>query len=150
MRKLAIIIIFFLLNSKYLKAQFKITSPVKWSYAATKAKNGGAIVYLKATIGNGWHIYAQSGGTKTLQTSFVFYRGKDYLIIGKTLEPKPLVKFEKVLKTDVSYFEKSVVFHQKIKLRLTQVKVKGKLEFTVCNTKECRPAEEIEFSIPVI
>jgi len=131
------------------KAQFKITSPVKWSYAASTAKNSEAVVYLKATIENGWHIYAQNGAPKPLETSFIFAKDRNYVIVGSTKEPKAAVKFEKALKSNVSYFEKSVVFQQKVKLINNKAVVKGKLEFTVCNAKECRPAEEIEFSIPV-
>ena len=131
------------------KAQFKITSPVKWSYAASTAKNSEAVVYLKATIEHGWHIYAQNGTPKPLETSFIFAKDRNYVIVDSTKEPKAAVKFEKALKSNVSYFEKSVVFQQKVKLINNKAVVKGKLEFTVCNAKECRPAEEIEFSIPV-
>lgn len=143
------LILVFLIITSVSKAQFKITSPVKWSYAASKVQNSEAVVYLKATIEHGWHIYAQNDTPKPLETSFIFAKAKDYVIVGSTIEPKPAVKFEKALKSNVSYFEKSVVFQQKIKLSNNKAIVKGKLEFTVCNAKECRPAEEIEFSIPV-
>jgi len=143
------LIIVFLIITSVSKAQFKITSPVKWSYAASKAKNSEVVVYLKATIENGWHIYAQNGGPKSLETSFIFAKAKNYTIVGSTVEPKPAVKFEQALKSNVTYFEKSVVFQQKVKLTNNKAIVKGKLEFTVCNAKECRPAEEIAFSIPV-
>ncbi len=57
MQKLKIISILLLISGT-MQAQFKITSPVKWSYAATKAKNTEAVIYLKATVEDGWHIYA--------------------------------------------------------------------------------------------
>ena len=143
------LVFIFLIISVVSKAQFKITSPVKWSYKSTRKANNEAVLFLKATIEDGWHIYAQDGGVKALQTSFIFTDVKNYVLIGRTISSKALVKYEKVLKTNVNYFEKSVIFQQKIKLKSHQVKVKGKLEFTVCNAKECRPAEEVEFSIPV-
>ncbi|KQS35286.1 protein-disulfide reductase DsbD domain-containing protein [Pedobacter sp. Leaf194] len=138
-----------LLIASVSKAQFKITTPVKWSYKAVKSANNEAVLFLKGTIEDGWHIYAQDGGIKSLQTSFAFSNAKNYALIGRTTAPKSLTKYEKVLKANVSYYEKSVIFQQKIKINAAQVKVKGKLEFTVCNATECRPAEEVEFSIPI-
>lgn len=38
----------------------QILNPVKWSYAAKRINSKEAIVYLKATIDNGWHIYSQN------------------------------------------------------------------------------------------
>ena len=50
---------------------------------------------------------------------------------------------------NVSYFEKAVIFQQKIKLNKAATTAKGKVEFMVCNDRQCLPPEEIEFSIPV-
>jgi len=40
-----------------LKAQ--ILTPVKWSYAAKETGKNEAVVFLKATIDDGWRIYSQ-------------------------------------------------------------------------------------------
>ena len=40
------------------KAQ--IEAPVKWSYAAKRLSNTEAVVFLRATIQDGWHIYSVS------------------------------------------------------------------------------------------
>jgi len=50
---------------------------------------------------------------------------------------------------DVSYFEKSVVFQQKIKLNAAQVTVKGQLEYMTCNDKQCLPPEDLDFEVVV-
>ena len=103
---------------------------------------------LKATIDNGWHIYSQSsaGG---LKTSFAFKPSKEYTLVGKTMEPKPVSKYEPALKTSVGYFENTVVFQQKIKLRSPGAKnVTGKLEYMACKT-QCLPPEEVAFTIPI-
>ena len=109
----------------------QIEAPVKWSYAAKKINSREAVVFLKATIEKGWHIYGlnvKDGGP--IKTSFTFAPSKDYSIIGKPSEPAPLTKYEKVFSMNVSYFEKSVVFQQKIKLRSPKASVvKGKLEY---------------------
>jgi DsbC/DsbD-like thiol-disulfide interchange protein len=129
------------------KAQ--VQTPVKWSYAAKRINATEAVVMLKATIDNGWHIYSQNGNSSGLKTTFEFKPSKEYSMVGKVLEPKPIIKYEPAIKTSVSYFENSVVFQQKIKLRSANAKtVTGKLEYMACKT-QCLPPEEVEFTIPI-
>ncbi|MFD2285084.1 sugar transporter [Pedobacter petrophilus] len=128
----------------------QIEKPVTWSYAAKKVSKTEAVLYLKATIEDRWHIYSQNvkdGGP--VKTTFTFSPSKDFALVGKTVEPKAIVKYEDTFKMNVSYFEKSVIFQQKIKLNKATSTVKGKVEFMVCNDRQCLPPEEIEFSIPV-
>ncbi len=131
-------------------ASSQILKPVKWSYAAKKTSKTEATLYLKATITDGWHIYSQNmtdGGP--VKTSFSFISSPAYKVNGKTTEPKAITKFEKSFDMNVSYFEKSVIFQQKIKLTGAKALVKGTLEFMVCDDQQCLPPETVEFSIPV-
>ena len=133
-----------------LSASSQILKPVKWSYAAKKTSKTEAILYLKATIEDSWHIYSQNmadGGP--VKTTFTFTPAKAYKLNGKTIEPKAITKFEKSFEMNVSYFEKSVIFQQKIKLTGAKALVKGTLEFMVCDDHQCLPPETVEFSIPV-
>ena len=128
----------------------QIEKPVTWSYAAKKVSSTEAVLYIKATIDDKWHIYSQNmqdGGP--IKTSFTFSPSKDFSLIGKTIEPKAIKKYESTFKMNVSYFENAVVFQQKIKLNKSATSVKGKVEFMVCNDKQCLPPDEVEFSIPV-
>lgn len=137
-----------LLSATCLHAQ--ILTPVKWSYGAKKLKNGEAVVFMKATIDEGWHLYSQTvkdGGP--VKTTFTFPPSKEYTLIGKTIEPTPITRNEKVFNMDVSFFENSVIFQQKVKLKAGKATVKGKLEYMTCNDKQCLPPEDIDFSIPV-
>ena len=132
-------------------AQAQIESPVKWAYAAKKINSTEAVVFLRATIQDGWHIYSQNvkdGGP--IKTSFTFTPSKEFTLIGKTTEPTPLTKYEKAFTMNVSYFEKSVTFQQKIKLKSPHASVvKGKLEYMTCNDMKCLPPEDLDFSIPL-
>ena len=132
-------------------AKAQIEAPVKWSYAAKKVSNTEAVVFLKATINDGWHIYSlnvKDGGP--IKTSFKFTASKEYSAIGVPAEPTPVTKFEKAFNMNVSYFEKSVVFQQKIKLKSAKASVvKGQLEYMTCNDKKCLPPEDLDFSIPL-
>nr|WP_068890734.1 protein-disulfide reductase DsbD domain-containing protein [Pedobacter panaciterrae] len=155
-------IIFFLsIISLSLKAQIQKT--VAWSYAAKQTSKTEAIVYLKATIDNGWHIYSSNqkeGGP--VKTSFKFSLSNDYTLVGMLTEPKPVTRYEDVFEMDISYFEKSVIFQQRIKLKKilnkfmgdtgtspVQALVKGSVEFMACTDKQCLPAETVTFSIPI-
>ena len=131
-------------------ANAQILAPVKWSYAAKKLNDKEAVIFIKATVDNGWHIYSQyvkDGGP--IATSFKFTPSKAYHIVGKTIEPTPATKFETAFKMNVSYFEKEVVFQQKIKLNAGATTVKGKLEYMVCNNKQCLPPEDVDFTVAV-
>ena len=50
---------------------------------------------------------------------------------------------------DVHYFEKSVVFQQKIRVNKKGFVLKGKLNFMVCNDQKCLPPEDVTFAIPI-
>ena len=134
-----------------LGAKAQVESHVRWSYAAKKISATEAVVFIKATIDQGWHIYSQTvkdGGP--VKTEFTYTPSKEYALVGKTIEPKPITKYEKVFSMNVGYFENSVVFQQKIKLKSAKAAaVKGKLEFMTCNDSKCLPPDEVEFSIPL-
>ena len=133
------------------QAHAQILAPVHWSYAAKRTSPTEAVVLLKATIDAGWHIYSQNvkdGGP--VKTTITFDPSKAYSLVGKPAEPTPITRLEKTFNMNVSYFEKSVVFQQKVKLAgKGATTVAGKLEFMVCNDEKCLPPDEITFSIPV-
>jgi len=132
-------------------AHAQILTPVHWSYAAKKTGANEATVLIRATMDDGWHIYSQyvkEGGP--VKTSFTFPASKIYTVVGKTIEPTPITKFEKAFGIDVSYFEKTVTFQQKIKLKsATGATVKGQLEYMTCNDQKCLPPETVAFSVDI-
>ena len=131
------------------KAQ--IETPIKWSYAAKKTSPTEAVVFFKATIQDGWHIYSlnvKDGGP--IRTAFTLADSKDYKPAGKPTEPKPISKYDSNFKMALTYFEKEVVFQQKVKLVSANVtEVKGKLEYMSCNDHKCLPPDDINFTIPL-
>jgi len=132
-----------------ISAKAQIESHVRWSYASKRISATEAVLLIKATIDKNWHIYSQHvkpGGP--LKTAFTFTPSKGYALVGKTTEPAPITKYEKVFKMNVGYFENSVVFQQKVKLKAGASVITGNLEFLAC-ADHCLPPEEIPFSIPV-
>jgi hypothetical protein len=43
-----------------LKGSAQILKPVKWSYGAKKISATEAVVFIKANIDGGWHLYSQT------------------------------------------------------------------------------------------
>ncbi len=128
----------------------QILEPVKWQFGAKKLNDNEAVVFMKATIDNGWHIYSQhveEGGP--IKTSFTFSPSKDYALVGKPAEPKPKTKHEDVFGMDVAYFDKEVVFQQKVKLNKGSTTVKGSVEFMACDATQCLPPDEVEFTVAI-
>jgi hypothetical protein len=128
----------------------QILTPVKWSYAAKKIDKDQAVVFIKATIDKGWHIYSQhlaDGGP--IKTTLKFAENNDYTLVGNASEPKSVSKYEKSFSMNVQYFERLVIFQQKIKLKAGQATVNGTVNYMVCNSQQCLPPEDVEFTIPV-
>jgi DsbC/DsbD-like thiol-disulfide interchange protein len=132
-------------------AYAQIETPVKWSYAAKRLSNNEAVILLRATIQDGWHIYSLNvGDGGPIKTSFKFAPSQEYTLTGKTAEPTPIKKYEDAFKMNVTYFEKTVTFQQKIKLKSAKAtSVKGQLEYMTCNDKKCLPPEDVDFTIPL-
>lgn len=147
MKKLILTALSFILSTA---AFSQILTPVKWSYAAKKIDSEQAIIFIKATIDKGWHIYSQhlaDGGP--IKTSLKFEKNDNYIVVGNTTEPKPVSKYEKSFSMNVQYFEQSVIFQQKVKLKSGQASVNGTINFMACNDKQCLPPDDVEFNIPV-
>lgn len=148
MKKLLLLVSLFMLTCS---AFAQIETPVKWAYAAKRVSPTEAVVFIKASIDKGWHIYSQhlkEGGP--VATEFAFAPSKEYTLVGKTAEGTPITKYESVFKMNVSYFENDVVFQQRVKLKgAGAAVVKGKLTYMTCNDHKCLPPDDVDFSIPV-
>lgn len=129
----------------------QIVNPVKWAYAAKKSGPDEVTVFLKATMDSGWHIYSQhvkDGGP--IKTSFTFAKSKDYTPVGPTVEPKAATHYDKNFKMEVGFFDREVIFQQKIKLKSAKVAaVTGTLAYMTCNELKCRQPEDVNFNIPL-
>lgn len=125
-------------------------APVHWSYAAKKLNAKEAVVFIKATIDEGWHIYSQKmAGGGPVKTSFNFNPSSSYGLTGTTVEPKPLTRYEDSFNMDVSFFENVVIFQQKIALKKQSAAVTGTLTYMTCNDEKCLPPETVNFEIPI-
>lgn len=150
MKKLSLLIVAVLVTVTAAFAQ--IHNPVKWTVASKKINSKEAVVFIKATIQNGWHIYGQNvpdGGP--VPTSFKYATSKEFSLNGATVPTvKPKSKYEEVFKMNVPYFSQEIVFQQKIKLTGSKsTTVNGTVEFMACDKNQCLPPDEYSFSVTV-
>ncbi|AIM39229.1 protein-disulfide reductase DsbD domain-containing protein [Sphingobacterium sp. SG20118] len=143
---LIIAVLFFAISG----AVAQIHDPVKFTVASKKLNSKEAVIFIKATIQDGWHIYSQNVGENgPIPTSFTFPASKEYTLNGKTAEPKPATKYEEVFKMNVGYFAKEVVFQQKVKLTNGTATVKGSVEYQACDKSQCLPPTDYAFTVTI-
>lgn len=127
---------------------------LKWSFSQKKISANEFELMFKATMEPGWHAYSQTEPEDgPLPTLIEFEKSKDYQLLGKTMEPKPIEKPEPVFGPDIviRYYENSVVFKQRIKaLTNKPFTVKGFVDGMTCNETQCQkfsPPPEFSFKI---
>lgn len=124
--------------------------PIKWTFEAKRTSGTEATVFFKASIGRGWHLYSLAlAGGGPVKTTFTFGDSESFVLTGKVVEPKPIIKYDKYFDMNVGYFETEVVFQQEIKLNARGAVVNGTIRFMVCSEQVCLPPQTIEFSITV-
>lgn len=148
MIRFALLIVLSVFSFSLLFAQ--IQNPVKWSFSSKKISDSESEIILKAKIEKKWHLYSLNAGEGPVSTSFTFEKNKNYELVGKVAEGKPVEHFDENFSATVRYFELQAAFKQKVKVKSDKkVKVKGSLEFMVCDDHQCLPPETIEFEVEV-
>ena len=146
-------ILFFILSICSVQLMMAQSSKqVQWAYTAKKVDNKTFEVHMTATISGDYHLYAQdAGGEGPIPTSFTFSKNPLLTLDGKVKEVGNQVKkFESAWSHDVKYYEKNVDFVQLVKLKgNAKTSLAGKVEFMVCNEKQCLPPSEVEIKVNI-
>jgi len=125
---------------------------VQWNYEAKKIADKTYEVHMTATISGDYHLYAQdAGGDGPVATSFSFVKTPLILLDGNVKETgKVIKKFESAWSHDVKYYEKTVDFIQTVKIKgNAKTNLSGKVEFMVCNDRQCLPPSTVDIKITV-
>ena len=133
-----------LLMSAAVSAQ--MVNPVKFTSSFNKLSNTAAEIVFSGTIEPGWHVYS-TDVPEDGPTAATFNVDK---LEGVTLDG-PLKAVGNVIRQhddmfdmDVSYFEKSAKFVQKLKLSGGKYAVEGYLQYGACNDQTCTPPKNVE------
>ena len=125
---------------------------VNWVYSAKKVADKTYEIHMTATIGGDYHLYAQdAGGDGPIPTTFSFTKSPLLAFDGAVKEKGQIVKkFESAWNHNVNYYEKTVDFVQVVKLKSNvKTTLAGKVEFMVCNDKECLPPADVDIKVNI-
>ncbi len=118
----------------------QLEEPVKWKFASTKITDCEYELQFTGTIDKHWHVYSLTlpGDDGPMPAQLSFKKNNDFELIGKPTEGTPIQSYDTVFKMKVAYFEKSVVFKQKIRLKANkEITIKGNIEYQVCIEEKC-------------
>ena len=128
----------------------QIYEPVKWSFELKNTGKTTADVIIKATIEDGWHLYGMDipkDGPRP--TKIVFEDIQNAKPEGKI---QGLSKLKEVYDPNfdmkLSWYANDAVFVQKISFAdAAKVRLKGYVEFMVCNDESCLPPTQEYFDL---
>lgn len=151
LRKLPLLIgLIGLLSFNKESAQAQILEPVDWEVSKANLETPGEyVIIFKATIDEGWKIYANDIADGGPVRTDILVDEKDGVQpldgveqLGRVKGPK----FDEFFDMDLKWYEKRAVFRQKIMVTADEATVSGYLEYMTCDATQCLPPTEVPFS----
>lgn len=126
----------------------QIMEPVKWK-ASIQEKNNEKEILFRATIEDGWHLYATdipSGGP--ISTSFTFDELVNASLNGDIKPAKrPHEEYSSLFDMKLGWYTSQIEFRQPIKIeKSNNFKITGYITYQACNDVTCLPPTKFEFS----
>ena len=124
---------------------------VKWDFSVVQ-EGCDATIIAKLKIIDHWHINALSLPEDNfgIPTTFKINKSKNYKLVGRTTEPKPVEEYDKVSKENLRYHAGSIVLKQKIKVTSkTDFDLKLDFGFQPCDSIKCLFPFEESFTVRV-
>lgn len=149
LKKITLSLLLVIVSFSFLHSQ---DNPVHFKLSTKKISDCEYDLIFNASIDDTWHMYSQNklSDDGPNPTVFKFNKNKDYELVGKTKESKPVEEYDKVFETKVLYFKHNATFTQRVKL-LTDKKlaISGKYEFQACTEEKCifPPADDFSFDV---
>jgi thiol:disulfide interchange protein len=127
----------------------QILKPVHWTYSTTRFSAESGEIIFNAAIDKGWHLYSQFiPANGPVATSFSFDKNNNFQPEGKISESKSEEVQDPNFGMKINFFSGKAVFKQKVKVSASGAfKISGKIEFMVCDDKQCLPPEELPFTV---
>jgi len=127
----------------------QMVEPVKWDTEVKKIDDLTYDLVMNANIEEGWHLYTQNipdGGP--IPTTFTFENdANDFELVGVVTEGVSHSSFDKIFEMELSYFDLSATFTQRVKLLNKDISsIKGLVDFQSCDDEKCIfESSEFEF-----
>ena len=134
-----LLILFTVLTSFSVFAQLE---PVKWTTEIEKLSDTEYNLIYKAVIDDHWHLYSQFlPEDSTIPTEFIYGEtdlNTNFKLVGKAKESKSITAFDKVFEMELTFFDHSASFTQKIELLNPDLKtIESEVAFQTCDDERC-------------
>lgn len=127
-------------------------SPVTWNASVRMTSETSGVLYIRANISQGWHLYSTSlpeGGPKP--TSFSFSETKGVSFSGPVKAKSVSVeKMDPQFGISLSFYEETALFVRDFTLNenVTNAVIKVKVSFMGCNDQTCLPPNNVILTVP--
>ena len=120
--------------------------PAKFTVSHKVVDDKEVVVTFKGTIDQGWHVYSTDvGSAGPTAASFNIDESKGLKPVGKLRAVgRPIRKFDDMFGAELSYFENSCTFEQRLAITGPEYSLKGYLEYGACNDRNCTPPTAVE------
>lgn len=127
------------------------SSPVSWSFSASKVADKTYDIKMVAHIQPKWHLYSQTQPKDAIAIPTSFTIKKNSLVepVGNIKEIGKMEVFkDDALGISANQYADQVVFVQRVKLRANvKTSYSGNVEFQTCDDKKCLPPKTVNFSV---
>lgn len=143
---LSILLLLFAYN---VSAQQKV---VDWRFSSKKISGNLYEIKLTATLKRGWHIYSGYPGDGPVPTTIIFVKSPILELKGGIKETGSIKSEQSdIFNSEISYYENQLTLTQKVFVKGNiKTAIKGRVEFIVCNHRQCLPPKTVTFSIALI
>ena len=127
-----------------LSTMAQMMDPVHFTSQLKLLKEGEAELVFSATIDPGWHVYSTNlGNDGPIAASFNTVKMEGAEPVGKLqARGSEIKKYDKLFDMELRYFEKAVIFVQKIRFTRPQYDIDCYVEYGACNDEACLPPSE--------
>lgn len=124
----------------------QMLEPIKWSSKINQKDDTHAEIIVTAKIDAGWHLYGLNIGEGGPTPTAFEFTAKGAKLNGKVSSPSKLIShFDNMFEMELSWYENSAVFKQKITTGSEPWSVEGKVTYMACNDESCMPGNPYKF-----
>ena len=121
------------------------TAQITFTPSMTLTAPDEITISFAGTIASGWHVYSPTEKNGPIPASFNIDKIEGCKLEGGLKANKaPITKYEDMFGANVSFYEHSVTFTQKLKITGKTYKIEGYLEYGACNDQSCLPPTSVD------
>ncbi len=135
----------FLLGTIALFLAVALNAQISFKPSMTQTAPDEITISFAGTIGSGWHVYSPTEKNGPIPATFNIDKIEGCKLVGGlTANKAATTKYEDMFGANVSYYENSVTFTQKVKLTGKTYLIEGYLEYGACNDESCLPPTSVD------